>query len=237
MRRAARLAWMGAGAVVLAFAGVHAWRFHRAQELVGEARAFSTHPAEARTRWLVAGDSTAVGVGASRPEDSVAGRIAAANPGVVIANVGRSGAKYDEVAAQLARIHHPYDVVLVQAGGNEALSLRDLDEVEGDLRAVLAHARRIAPRVVFMPAGNEGNSPMFLWPLAAAIKHRARALYAMESRVAREHDVVFVDLFAPEADDPFMRDPGRFFARDGLHPSSEGYRLWYEALAPHVAGT
>lgn len=36
--------------------------------------------------------------------------------------------------------------------------------------------------------------------------------------------------YKERADDPFARDARRLNARDGLHPSDEGYRLWFREL-------
>lgn len=41
----------------------------------------------------------------------------------------------------------------------------------------------------------------------------------------------YVDLFDPSAENLFYKEQGRFYATDGLHPSGEGYRLWFEKLA------
>jgi lysophospholipase L1-like esterase len=40
----------------------------------------------------------------------------------------------------------------------------------------------------------------------------------------------YVDLYRPPEQDPFISHPDRYYAPDGLHPSGEGYRLWYEQL-------
>jgi lysophospholipase L1-like esterase len=47
---------------------------------------------------------------------------------------------------------------------------------------------------------------------------------------ARRGDATFVDLFHERDNDPFLKDPDRFFAPDYLHPSNDGYGLWYDAL-------
>lgn len=225
-----RYVGVGVGAALLAFVGVHAWRIQRSQALVEAAHPAEARPAQPRESWLVAGDSTAVGVGAGDSRDSVAGRLASAYPHLAITNVARSGAKFAEVAEQLRAVPGRFDTVLVQAGGNEAIGFAGMDAIEADLRRLLAHAAERGGRVVFMPAGNEGNAPMFSWPLSAWIRHRARALHALEVRVARDAGVTFVDLYKEGDADPFVQHPQRYFARDGLHPSSAGYGLWFTEL-------
>lgn len=230
MRPWTRYAWLGMGAAIAAFAALHAWRIQRSAALAAEATPLSVVVPGARASWLVVGDSTAVGVGASDPRASLAGRLAAGDPGLAITNLGRNGARYADVAAQLREAGGRHDTVLVLAGGNEVTSGRSTARIEQDLCEMLRAARRIAPRVVFMPGGNVGNASLFEWPLSAWLTRRSRVLRRMEARVAREEGVTFVDLFRERAEDPFAKDPGRYLARDGLHPSDEGYGLWYREL-------
>ena len=43
-------------------------------------------------------------------------------------------------------------------------------------------------------------------------------------------DTTFVDLFSDPVAEPFMKEPHRYYCPDGLHPSGEGYGLWFSAL-------
>ena len=46
---------------------------------------------------------------------------------------------------------------------------------------------------------------------------------------AERHGAVYVNLFHDRDEDPFVRQP-ELNARDGLHPSDAGYRVWLQAL-------
>lgn len=225
-----RYAWIGVGAALAAYAALHAWRIQRSAALAAEAHPVSAIPTHARESWLVVGDSTAVGVGAADPRSSLVGRLVQSNPDAAVVNLGRNGARFADVAEQLRRARGHYDTVLILAGGNETTSRHSLGRIEGELRDLLRLARSKAPRVVFMPGGNLGNAALFEWPLSAWLGHRSREMRRVEKRVAGEEGVLFVDLFRERDEDPFVKEPQRFLARDGLHPSDDGYGLWYGQL-------
>jgi lysophospholipase L1-like esterase len=39
-----------------------------------------------------------------------------------------------------------------------------------------------------------------------------------------------IELFTTESDNPFLEKPHELFARDGIHPSSRGYQIWYNRM-------
>ncbi|MBK7060902.1 MAG: hypothetical protein IPH51_10500 [Rubrivivax sp.] len=124
-------------------------------------------------RLLIVGDSTAVGTGASSPQSSLAGLLAQTFPDLHIENRSRDGATFDAIEQQLGGDGH-FDMVLVQAGGNDVIRLRDLDAVRQDIARVTRCALERADRVVLMPAGNVGNAPFFFPPVSWLMTSRAR---------------------------------------------------------------
>lgn len=182
-------------------------------------------------RVLVAGDSTAVGTGAHDPRASIAGRIGAAYPGAEIVNVAADGATVGAVAGQIEEAPSGrYDLALIQAGGNDVLRFTSLDRLTVDWRRVLEAAGARAEVVAVMPAGNVGTAPIFFPPLSWVLTARAESAHAVAREAARAADAIFVDLFHAREDDPFLRDPDRYYASDGLHPSAAGYGLWFDTL-------
>jgi lysophospholipase L1-like esterase len=47
-------------------------------------------------------------------------------------------------------------------------------------------------------------------------------------------DVMFVDLYRDPAAEPFIREPRRYYCPDLLHPSGEGYAIWFAVLIAQV---
>ena len=100
---------------------------------------------------------------------------------------------------------------------------------QGVLRtAQLASARGTS--VVFLPAGNVGNAPFFFAPLSWLMSQRSRALHKLIRQVAKDKGAVYVNLYKEKAQDPFVQRAAELHAKDGLHPSDAGYRIWYAEL-------
>jgi lysophospholipase L1-like esterase len=218
-------------AVALIGAARTAWRVRAGRRLAAASRPFQTHPADARARLLVVGDSSGVGTGASSPASSVAGRLAATTASLSIDNLSRVGARFEDVVAQLARAPRSrYDAVLVMAGGNDVIALTRHAALRASVERAVAVAARLAPTVVVLPSGNLGNAPFFAWPLSRLVAARTRRMHAIVRDAAARHGATYVSLYRDRADDPFARAPGRYLAGDDLHPSDAGYALWFVEL-------
>lgn len=190
--------------------------------IAGQAKAFES---QGGTRtMLVLGDSTAVGVGADAPEHSVPG-ILAAEYNLSVENLAKSGAVAADLEAQLARAQADrYNLILIQAGANDVIRLRDLASANADMEAVIREARKKSDRVVILTAGKIGNAPIFPWFLRSLMTARASDLRDMLKATAEAQGAAYVDLF--NTPDPFAQDPRRYYARDGLHLSADGYAFW-----------
>lgn len=209
---------------------IYASRIRFSRQIVAQTVAAQSSPAECRRTIVIAGDSTAFGVGAL-PTESTAGRLAAAFPHARVINVARSGARIGHVVEQLRRIEcERVDMVLVHACANDVLEFRAVDKVEADLRAAVAEARKLSSNVVLMPGQNFSVAPFFLRGISKIIMWHAVRVHAMVQRVTAELGVTFVDLFRDPSDDPFVKEPSRYYCPDGLHPSGEGYGIWFATL-------
>ena len=182
-------------------------------------------------RILIVGDSTGVGTGAEAPKDSIAGLILRDFPGTTIENRAENGAKFADVVTQLDDgTMEQYDLILIQAGGNDILRFTSLDALGDNVAVLLKSAKERARHVVFMSTGNVGNAPAFMPPLTWLYTSRSRKVRKLLMEIADAEGVRYVDLFMERSEDPFVSEPRRYNAPDFLHPGSEGYRLWYEAL-------
>lgn len=229
------LVWLALAAGCVMVVARTATSLRETVELARVSEPLQHQPRGARLRLLIVGDSTGVGTGASAPRESVAGQLAREFPLLHIENRARDGATLADVARQLdgrAR----FDMVLVQAGGNDVIRLRGLDDLRDDVDRIVALAQQRADRVVLMPAGNIGNAPFFRAPLSWWMTWRSRQLHRFVREAAERHAAVYVNLFHEHADDPFVAQPG-LNARDGLHPSDAGYRAWFDALVSQAGLT
>ena len=226
--RALRIVTLVAGSALLLSSGCTLWRIGQSAELVRQSEPLQQTPTQPVLRMLIVGDSTAVGTGAASSADSLAGLIAKDHPRLLIENRARDGAKFADVVGQLNGAGR-FDLVLVQAGGNDVIRLTGMDRLSLDVEAVARRAAELSDRVVLMPAGNVGNAPFFFAPLSWLMTQRAREMRRLVKAVASRTGATYVDLFHDRDDDPFVKDPA-LNARDGLHPSSAGYRVWFQEL-------
>ena len=228
-RRLPRALWAVATLAIAATAGQAAWRIKQAAELARQSEPLQVSPAGATASVLIAGDSTAVGTGATSAAHSVAGLIASNHPRLRIVNRATDGARFADIARQLEGGER-FDAVLVLGGGNDVIRLTAQDALEQDIARVARMAAARAPLVVIMPPGNVGNAPFFMAPLSWLMARRSRALHDLVRQAAADHGALYVSLYKEKADDPFAQRPDELNARDGLHPSDAGYRLWHDAL-------
>ena len=204
-------------------------RISTSAQLFRASAPFQHNPPNATLRLLIVGDSTGVGTGASAPQNSLAGLLAQVFPRLAIDNLAHDGATFEGVVQQLQRDTARYDVVLIQAGGNDVICLRGDDAVRADIERAIALAAQRAHRVLVMPAGNVGNAPFFFPPVSSLMTRRAARLHRYVKAAAQQYGAVYVNLFQEPANDPFVQIPG-LHASDGLHPSDAGYRVWFDEL-------
>lgn len=178
------------------------------------------------------GTSLTAGYGLDDPNDyypSVVQRMAdSAGYRIAIQNAGLSG---ETSAGALRRIEWllrtPYDLVIIETGGNDGLRGLDIDSTRANLRGIVRGIRARLPqaRIALVQMEAPPN-------LGEAYTRRFRENYV---EVAREEGVVLL---------PFLLDGVAGVAtlnqRDGIHPNVEGARrvaatMW-RALEPMLGG-
>lgn len=227
-RRVFQVAALLAGAWLLTACAP--WRLWATAQLTRDAQPFTAQPAQPLRRVLVVGDSTAVGTGANAPADSLAGLISQDHPRWHIDNLASNGARFADVVQQLEGAPGGYDLVLVLAGANDVIRMTGRDSLQGGMHQALQLARNKGTHVVLMPCGDAGNAPFFAPPLSWLMSRRSHTLHAIAQDAAQVHGARYVRLLRPRAQDPFVIHKDELNARDGLHPSSAGYREWYAEL-------
>ncbi len=183
---------------------------------------------------LVIGDSTGYGTGAMRPEESIAGRVGSVFPEHEIKNLSVNGLQTSGLLAGIRGLPREsvYDLALIQIGGNDILFFVPYQKTRNSLELILDEAKVLARHVVVMTSGNVGAAPAFGPLLSYLYSARTRAVREIFLEVTSQKQVSYVDLYEPRERDPFVQEPARYHSRDGLHPSSEGYALWFEKLKP-----
>ncbi len=209
-------------------------RAHAARIQIDETVPFEQISSDYAKTLLVLGDSTAVGVGASKPEESVAGRLAAHLGATYVENRAASGAATEDLKVQMDHAaRRTYDVILIQIGGNDIIMLRSAKKSASALDLALMELPE-AKQVYLMSAGNVGGATTF--PLLVRVFHTwsTKAFHSWFTKVAKRRGITYVNLYEPRSRDLFISESGRYLSADGLHPSSEGYALWFEKLRTYL---
>lgn len=181
---------------------------------------------------LILGDSTGYGTGALKSEDTVAGRIAADFREYSIVNQSKNGRTVGELVEVARSVTGSYKLILLQIGGNDILQKRDSRTVESELRTIISELEDNTENLVMLSTGNVGGAPRFSKEKGDEYELITRSYREMFQRVDAETPLSYVDLFVEREEDLFIKHPDVYLAWDGLHPSSEGYKLWYEKLYP-----
>jgi lysophospholipase L1-like esterase len=191
---------------------------------------------ECELRVLIAGDSSAAGVGVAHQDQALAGHLSRALHRLTAQPVhwslhARSGLTTHQVLA-LLRTHAPppADVAVVLSGVNDVIELvptRRAVQQRAELADwLLAEGR--AGHVVFAPLPPVHRFPLLPEPLRRVMGADARRHDAALARwAATRRDVSHIEI-------PLDLGP-EHMAEDGFHPGEPVYRACGEALAAHIA--
>lgn len=199
-------------------------------EIAKNTQPYEQNPENPDFSILVIGDSTGYGTGASTPEKSIIGLIGNEYPNAKIVNKAKNGAKVSDLIPILESIEERYDAIFIHVGGNDILRFTPYDEFEQDLRLVLEMAQTKADHVMYTSCGNVGTILTFPPGAGYIYDKRTRRVREIILKVTEEKDIVYNDLFNEPENDPFYKDPDKYYAADYLHPSDEGYAEWFKVV-------
>ncbi len=180
---------------------------------------------------LVLGDSTAVGVGADKPDESLPAHLARKVGATQLDNFAVSGARVRDLAHQVQNIRkEKYNYILIGIGANDVIRFGDASEVAQHLKVILSGLPVRDHLIVYM-AGDIGATQLFPRFLNDQYSNRTHAFHAAFNEVVSESGGTYVNLYEEPNTDPFRKDPKTYLAADGLHPTSAGYKLWFERMS------
>jgi lysophospholipase L1-like esterase len=160
----------------------------------------------------------------------VAGRLAHSLGATSVENYAVSGAVVADLPAQVAAAKQKtYTAILLQIGGNDIIRFHNAERVGRELEQILK-TLPAAEKIILMSAGDVGSAhlfPFFVRPFHTALNQKYHRVF---ERIATAFGAQYVNLYTLPAKDPFVLEPKKYFSLDGLHPSSEGYRVWFERL-------
>jgi lysophospholipase L1-like esterase len=183
-------------------------------------------------RVLIVGDSTAFGAGASRVDETLAGRFAHDFPNVEVINYAVNGSLTRDVVSQLKRADgKKFNLVLISTGGNDVWRFTNLRKVREYLCKAIAHAQEISDgKTILLIYNYVALGPAFPFFLRGMIRERGKIIDSMFLDVAQQFGIEAVEVFSRDRQFSLSRNSYKYFAPDGIHPNSEGYRVWYARL-------
>ena len=225
--------------ILVVVIGVLAFDFAQAYQAVqkGKILAAETVPFEriipdAPMRILVVGDSSAFGTGATEPIYSTAGYLGEKYKEAEVINISENGLKLEGLLHKLDdRELAEFDIAVAQIGANDIIQLTNLENAKDSLRLILETLSGSADKVVILHSANLGAAPIFPKYIGFIFTKRSsnfREIYKTE--VAEFENVSYVDLFIDDKDRLDELNLPKYYARDGLHLSDEGYFYWYEKI-------
>lgn len=228
-----------ASAVAAVVAIVLWWRWLKRRQGIWQVRmaeSIPVHSAYWRARrkedggllYVAVGDSTAQGIGASRPERGYVGLVASSIEGITgsaprVANLASAGATVGfAIENQLPRLSRlEPDVLTVSIGANDIANF-DAERFEREIATLFDALPRHAivadlPTFYFRPAETKVRVANRL--LRAAAAKRNLTVVNLHTRTKRYG----------------LWGVARQFAGDLFHPNDRGYRVWADTFLPAVA--
>ena len=201
---------------------------------------YGAGPGEA-VELLVLGDSSAAGMGAVKPHETVGGIIANGVSALMgrrvhLTNTAVVGAESSDLERQLAEglevITRP-DVVVIMVGANDVTHRIDRATAVRHLEVTVRRIRALGSEVVVGTCPDLGTIEPLAQPLRMLARRWSRDLAAAQTIAVVEaggRTVSLGDLLGKE----FAASPSTMFSEDRFHPSPAGYARAAAALLPSV---
>ncbi len=188
-------------------------------------------------RFLVLGDSLAFGTGAARPQDTLGARLTRtltdAGSDVELHIVAVPGATSLDLAAQVQRAAAvDADLALLVVGANDVTRQVPPARAATALGAAVRELRARGTEVLVVPTPDLSSVAWVPPAFRAVVAGICDQLRVQQSAAAEAAGGVVAPV-APELTARFAGDPALFSA-DRFHPSSAGYALVADAIAPRL---
>lgn len=193
-------------------------------------------PSNPPLHFVVVGDSTSVGVGATSLENTYPWMLAShlgTRFRVRLDVIGRSGARMSDAASDLAPRAAALcpDLAMIGIGANDVTHVTPLWKFGRFLGDAIDRLRDSGAEVI-VALGPRFDTPVIPQPLRSIVRARARAINRTIVRVGRAKGVEVLDL--PGAlGGAFARDHG-LYSDDRYHPGDRGYALWADVMKDKV---
>lgn len=185
-------------------------------------------------RYLILGDSTAVGIGGT-VDNGIAVQTARhleTGHRVELLNLAVSGARISDVLdQQLPRLGgFKPDLVLLDVGANDVTHLTSARSAERAVRRIVEQliARNCDVRIVVTGAPDMTTPPRIPRLLRGLAGSRTRALNTVFQRETARYQLTFAPIAAETG--PLFAKDRTLFSDDDFHPNDRGYATWIAVI-------
>ena len=199
-------------------------------------------PEQREIIYVALGDSTAVGVGAARLNETHAFQIATTfatlnKRRVRVINLAVSGSVLNDVLQkqlpQLAKFKP--DLITVSIGANDATHFSSMGKYQAQMQVLVSKLSASKAQVSFATTPDMYQAPALVLPLALAVNRRAKMQNAILEKAIGGSQIKTVDLFN-RGKLIYAQNPN-LYAADFFHPSSGGYQIWARLFIADLAAS
>ncbi len=79
-----------------------------------------------------------------------------------------------------------------------------------------------------------GEAPLIPVPLKSTYTRLNKKYHKNFEELEGKYDVMYVSTYLDPSIDPFVLDPQNHFAADSFHPSSLGYKVWFDMIIEKI---
>jgi lysophospholipase L1-like esterase len=180
---------------------------------------------------LVLGDSTAYGIGAENPENTIPGRLFKKEQATYLENHSVSGARILGLERQIKKARlKSYSIILIQIGANNIIRFKSANKSKKEIESILPQLPAYG-KLIFLCAGNVGGTkffPKFMNPYYTRLTLQYHKMF--EEVINKLPRAKYVNLYVDPKIDPFILTPSIYSSPDGLHPNDVGYGFWFDKI-------
>jgi len=170
------------------------------------------------------GDSTGVGVGASRPEFSLAGHLALHYPNATIINNAVNGSSIRKTIKILEK-QGKFDILILCCIGIDILRPWKNKSIKKDLNDLFILASQKSEKILYITPVNVGLAPIFPWYIRKYFFNKSKKFGLIIEEEIKKYPNIIVENNLLIEHDCLIPDYNKISATDRIHPNDIGY-LW-----------
>jgi acyl-CoA thioesterase I len=219
--------------------GFYAYKFYHLPKLPSIDQSDRTLGKGPLLRYIAAGDSTGVGIGASSYLTTYPYQIAeylAKTHTVEFKNISVTGYKTaDVIQSQISQIiAYKPDIITISIGANDATHLVSSGRLLNNYRQIIGELTAGTNAQIYITdIPNFNGATILPWVYRQFIDFRSRDLN-QQILTLQDARVKIIDIYNFGWSEPLFTDRSKTYAADHFHPNDLGYENWAEAFLSQI---